>query len=116
MPVQQVTANLAISKRMSSSTSDKSQGSNLKGSNYSATASNQNPYQRVMTSFSTGTKKKVKAPPPVMIEPVHSMPMTSASGSLGGKLYDKIKTGVQAALGSGASNSGSAAGTPVITS
>ena len=94
MPVQQVTANLTTSKRVSSTTSDKSHGSNLKGSNYSATGSNSNPYSRVMTSFSTGTKKKVKAPPPVTIEPVQQVHFTSASGSLGSKLYDKIKTGM----------------------
>jgi hypothetical protein len=48
--------------------------------------------------------------------------MTSTSGSLGSKLYEKIKTGMQVALGQGGgghsqtSNSGTSAGTPVITS
>jgi hypothetical protein len=45
--------------------------------------------------------------------------MTSTSGSLGSKLYEKIKTGMQVALGGGhsqTSNSGTSAGTPVITS
>lgn len=72
MPVQSIAANITTAKRMSSSTSDKSQGSNLKGSNYGGSVNNasSNPYQRVMTSFSTGTKKKAKAPPPVTIESV----------------------------------------------
>jgi hypothetical protein len=43
--------------------------------------------------------------------------MTTTSGSLGSKLYEKIKTGMQVALGhSQTSNSGTSAGTPVITS
>jgi hypothetical protein len=49
--------------------------------------------------------------------------MTSTSGSLGSKLYEKIKTGMQVALGQGGggghsqtSNSGTSAGTPVRTS
>ncbi len=46
-----------------------------------------------MSSFSTGTKKKVKAPPPVNIE------SNNNGASLGSKLYEKIKTGMQAALG-----------------
>ena len=43
--------------------------------------------------------------------------MTTTSASLGSKLYEKIKTGMQVALGhSQTSNSGTSVGTPVITS
>ena len=52
-----------------------------------------------MTSFSTGTKKKAKAPPPVSLEPVQPAHIQSTSGSLGSKLYEKIKIGMQVALG-----------------
>ena len=70
-----------------------------------------------MSSFSTGTKKKAKAPPPVTIE------STNNAATLGSKLYEKIKNGMQVALGATnssaaapqfLSNSGSATGTPVI--
>lgn len=67
--------------------SDKSHSSSAK-SNYSSAV---HPYQRVLTSFSTGTKKKVKVAGATV--ETHGTP---TPGNTGGKLYDKIRSGVQA--------------------
>lgn len=86
------------SKRLPSTISDKSHTSSMK-SNYSgnvaaaATGNQTNPYQRVMTSFSSATKKKVKT----LAAPESS----GGNNNFGSKLYEKIKTGMQAALGGG---------------
>ncbi|TNV86732.1 hypothetical protein FGO68_gene17483 [Halteria grandinella] len=82
-------ASNADGKRHPSMNSDKS------GKSVQSGAQVTHPYQRVLTSFSTNTatglnsisKKKVKVTPQ-QLEP------TSHHGTLGAKLYDKIRTGI----------------------
>lgn len=90
------------SKRNPSNTSDKSHTSSMK-SNYSAAQQQaNNPYSRVLSSFSTGTKKKVKV---ALMENIVTTTTAAidhpqqVSSSIGTKLYEKIKSGMQAALG-----------------
>jgi hypothetical protein len=61
-------------------------------SNYSTAG---HPYQRVLTSFSTGTKKKVKVTAANTETSQHQTPSSTHSGN---KLYEKIRTGMQATL------------------
>ena len=81
----------ATGKRNPSLNSDKSHSSSVK-SNYSN--GHQHPYQRVLTSLSTGTKKKVKVG---TTGPSNVDPSSTTSGN---KLYEKIRSGMQATLGS----------------
>ena len=88
------------SKRNPSNTSEKSHTSSMK-SNYSAAQQQaNNPYSRVLSSFSTGTKKKVKV---ALMENIVTTAaidhQQQVSSSIGTKLYEKIKSGMQAALG-----------------
>ena len=87
------------SKRNPSNTSEKSHTSSMK-SNYSSAQQQQanNPYSRVLSGISTGTKKKVKVALLDNIITTAAPPQVSNS-SIGTKLYEKIKSGMQAALG-----------------
>jgi hypothetical protein len=84
-------------------------------SNYSSAqqqAAN-NPYTRVLSSFSTGTKKKVKVALMDNIVTTAAVAPQQVSSSIGTKLYEKIKSGMQAALGSQSSAEQPKSSTPI---
>jgi len=97
----------AGSKRNPSNNSDKSNSSSLK-SNYSAGAGASNPYQRVLSSFNaTAAKKKIKGSGGNLDSHQDPAPNSSAGAavtSMGSKLYEKIKSGMQAALSGGSTS------------
>jgi hypothetical protein len=86
-------------------------------SNYSgAQQQANNPYSRVLSSFSTGTKKKVKV---ALMENIVTTTTATVehpqqvSSSIGTKLYEKIKSGMQAALGTQSSAAEPKSSTPI---